>query len=273
MLPRLCPVALTLLVATTLLPACASRQTTPPEVRAAYDELVASLEVDAPGFSLLRLEAFARRHADDAIAAEVARDADIWRQRLQPAYRSARDLVRQGQFDLAETILKDLSLVPGEPVGAQAAEFLAFDFQKLRASRLLATGDSTGAETAARHLLDQAKAREEVAAAQQLLDMAAMAELGARMTRTTALQSSARALHVFLLSSYADNGQYPQRFSLDGPDLAYLRDTGSLRAIDRLEDYRATPDTFSVTVVGKDGQRLRVTNTGVEPAPVPPAHP
>jgi hypothetical protein len=242
-------------------------------VRTAYDDLMASLEVDAPGFSLLQLEAFARRHAEYDIADQVARDAETWRQQLQPAYLHARDLVRQGRFDLAETILKDLSLVPDEPAGAQAIEFLAFDFQKSRASRLLATGDSTGAETAARHLLDQAKEKEEVAAAQQLLDMAAMAELGAKMTRTTALQSSARALHVFLLSSYADNGKYPQRFSLDAPDLSYLRDTGSLRVIDRLEDYRATPDTFSVTVVGKDGQRLRITNTGIESAPVPPAHP
>lgn len=253
--------------------ACESRQATPAEVQAAYADLVASLEPAAPGFALLRLEAFARRNADYDIVVEVERRAVEWRQRLQPAYLNARELARQGQFDLAETILKDLALVPGEAAGAEAIDFLAFDFHKLEASSLLVTGDSEGAAAAARGLLAGAKGSEEMAAAQQLMDVAAVAELGARMTRTTALQSSARALHVFLLSSYVDNGQYPQRLSLDDPDLSYLRDTGSLRAIDRLEGYRSTTDTFSVIVVGKDGQRLRVTNSAVEPDAVPPGTP
>jgi hypothetical protein len=48
---------------------------------------------------------------------------------------------------------------------------------------------------------------------------------------------------------------------------------GSLRVIDRLEGYRSTADTFSVVVVGKDGQRLRVTNTAIEPAALTPGRP
>ena len=264
---RLLPILVLLVLASS---ACESRQATPAEVQADYADLVASLEPATPGFAVLRLEAFARRNADYDIVVEVERTAGEWRQRLQPAYLNARDLARQGEFDVAEAMLKDLALVPGEAAGAQAIDFLAFDFRKLKASRLLVTGDSEGAATAARGLLGQAKSSEEAAAAQQLLDMAAMAELGARMTRTTALQSAARALHVFLLSSYADNGRYPQRLSLADPELSYLRDTGSLRAIDSLEGYRSTPDTFSVIVVGKDGQRVRVTNTAVEPAAATP---
>ena len=43
-----------------------------------------------------------------------------------------------------------------------------------------------------------------------------------------------------------------------------------MSAIDRLEAYQATTDTFSVIVVGRDPtQRLRITNSAVEP--VPPA--
>jgi hypothetical protein len=267
---RLLPILVLLVLASS---ACETRRTTPVEVQAAYADLVATLQPAEPGFAVLRLEAFARRNANYDIVLEVERTAGEWRQRLQPAYLNARELARQGQFDLAETILKDLALLPGEAAGAQAIDFLAFDFYKLKASRLLVTGDSEGAATAARGLLGQAKGSDEMAAAQQLLDLAAVAELGARMTRMTALQSSARALHVFLLSSYADNGHYPPRLSLDDPELSYLRDTGSLRAIERLEDYRSTADTFSVIVVGKNGQRLRVTNTAVEPAAVPPKTP
>ncbi len=163
--------------------------------------------------------------------------------------------------------------MPDEAAGAQAIDFLAFDFHKLKASSLLVTGDSEGAATAARDLLRQAKDSEEETAAQQLLDVAAVAELGARMTRTTALQSAARALQIFLHSSYADNGRYPEHLSLADPELSYLRDMGSLRSIDRLEGYRSTPDTFSFIAVGKDSQRLRVTNSAIEPAAATPEPP
>ena len=90
------------------------------------------------------------------------------------------------------------------------------------------------------------------------------------MTRTTALQSAARALQLAVVSSYVDNGHYPDRLSLDDPALSSLHGTGSLRVIERLDDYRASQDTFSVIVVAKgSGQRLRVTHRGIEDIPPP----
>jgi hypothetical protein len=257
-----------LLVNLTTLPACQSRQATPPDVLAAYSDLVASLDAEAPGMSALRLEEFARRHARYEIAGQADHDIAAWRARLQPAYLRARDLARQGEFDAAESILKDVALVSGDPAARQAGEFLAFEFHKLKASRLLLTGDTEGAAAAATQLLGSGGGEDQVAAAQQLLDAAAMAELGAQMTRTTALQSAARALHVAVVSSYVDNGQFPEHLSLDDPALSSLRGTGALAVIERLDDYRATRDTFSVTVVAKgSGQRLRVTHRGIEQAP------
>ena len=165
-------------------------------------------------------------------------------------------------------MLKDVALVTDAAAGTQSREFLAFDFHKLKVSRLLLTGDTEGAAAAARQLVGGDAGEDQTAAAQQLLDATAMAELGARMTRTTALQSAARALQVAVVSSYVDNGHYPDRLSLDGPVLSPLRDTGSLRVIERLDDYRATQDTFSVIVVAKgSGQRLRVTHGGLEDVP------
>jgi hypothetical protein len=252
----------------TALAACQSRAATPADVQAAYSNLVASLDTGAPGVSVLRLEEFGRRHARYEIAGQVEEDVAAWRARLQPAYLRARDLARQGEFEAAESVLKDLALVTDAPAGRQSREFLAFEFHKLKASRLLLTGDTDGAAAAARQLLGGEAGEDQVAAAQQLLDATSIAELGARMNRTTALQSAARALHVAVVSSYADNGQYPDRLSLDDPVLSTLLDTGSLRVIERLDDYRATHDTFSVIVVAKgSGQRLRVTHRGIEDVP------
>ena len=89
------------------------------------------------------------------------------------------------------------------------------------------TSTPAGAEAAARGLLGKVSGDDQMTAAQQLLDAAAMATLGARMTRTTALQSAARTLQVFLHSYYADNGQYPDRLSLD--DEGRLKIKGATR--------------------------------------------
>ena len=167
----------------------------------------------------MRLKHFAERHTQSAIASSLDRDMALWRERLQPAYLAARDLARDGQFDKAERMLADLALVPDEPAGNQSAEFLAFEFHRLKASRLLVTGDAAGAEQAARDMLAQPLGDDQLTAAQQLLDTTALANLGATMMRTTALESSARTLQVFLHSQYADNGQFPERLSLDDPEL------------------------------------------------------
>ena len=257
-----------MLTAGAALVGCESRTVTPKEVEAAYTELVSSLDPAAPGLSLLRLQEFARRQARYDLTARLDPQIEAWRARLQSAYLEARDLAREGRFDQAEWMLKDLALVPDEPAGKQAMQFLVFDFHKLKATRLLATGDAAGAEAAAKTLVTSDLGEQDMAEAQQLLDVAATAKLGARMVRTTALQSSARALHVFLLSYYMDYGQYPDRLSLDASELSFLRDSGSLGAIGSLEHYEATRDTFSVVVTGREStHRVRVTHRGIETLP------
>jgi len=259
--------------ATAAVSACQSSRATPPEVRSAHVALRASLDPAAPGLSLLRLQEFARRHARYDIAPEVSRDITRWQPLLEPAYRRARDLAREGAFDAAEDILADLALVPDQPAGRQAREFLAFEFHEVKASRLLVTGDAEGAEAAARQALGRPLDEGQMAAAQQLLDAAALAKLGATMTRTTALRSAAKVLQTWLYSNYVDNGRFPERLTLDDPDLAPLRDTGTLDVVAGFEDYRAADDTFSVLVVGRSGERFRVTERVVEPVPAPTAGP
>jgi hypothetical protein len=245
---------------------CDSRVPAPPDVRAEHAELVASLDENAPGLAVLRLQEFARRRERYAPALGVQQDIGRWQALLEPAYRKARDLARDGAFDEAERILVDLALVPDEPAGRLSRDFLAFEFHKLKASRLLVAGDAEGAETAARQALDRPLGDEQMAAAQQMLDTAALAKLGAEMTRTTALQSAARTVQVCLVSYFVEYGRYPERFTLEDPALEMARATRTVDVVARFEDYRADPETFSLIVVGRSGARFLVTDRTVEPA-------
>jgi len=68
-----------------------------------------------------------------------------------------------------------------------------------------------------------------------------------------------------------DNGQYPAALTLDSTELASLRSGGPLLdVVASIDDYRATQDTFSLVLTGKDPrQRIRITQTGIEEIPPP----
>ena len=246
---------------------CGLFSQTPPEVARAYAELLGSLDPARPGASVARLQDFARRNRAYSIAATVDKDLGPWKGQLEPAYRRARDLARDGRFDEAQAILVDLAQLPDEPAGRMAQAFLSFEFHQLKASQLLLKGDTTGARAAAAELrnlpLDETKRSE----AERLLDSVGMVDSAIRMTRTTALQSAARAIHVALISSFMEEGRYPDAFNLDSPVLANLRNTGLLRTVSGISDYVAKGDEFSLIVTGQNGERMRITNAGLDPLP------
>jgi hypothetical protein len=255
--------ALGLLVAS----ACKGRTETPPHVDRAYRELVASLDEKAPGASLARLRDFARRNERYSISAEAEPALEAWRAKMEAAYRRGRDLVREDRFDEAEAILKDLAPLEDERAGRLARDFLAYDFHKVKAARLLAKGDVAGAQAAARELRAKPLTEAQVAETERLLDSASIVDAGVRMTRVTAFQSAARSIQVLLHSTYAEEGQYPAALTLDSPTLASLRGTGLLRGVAAIEGYTATADSFSFVLVGQDlRQRIRVTQSGIEEA-------
>ena len=244
--------------------ACGFWSETPPDVARAYADLLGGLDPAKPGSAVARLQEFGRRNRAYSIAATVTRDLGPWKGQLEPAYRRARDLAREGRFDEAQAILVDLAQLPEEPAGRMAQAFLSFEFHQLKASQLLLKGDTTAASAAATELrslpLDETKRPE----AERLADSVAMVDSAMRMTRTTAFQSAARAIHVALISSFMDEGRYPDALNLDSPVLANLRNTGVLRSIAGITDYTVKGDEFTLIVTGQDGQRMRVTNTGVD---------
>jgi hypothetical protein len=197
----------------------------------------------------------------------VDKDLGPWKGQLEPAYRHARDLSREGRFDEAQAILVDLAQLPDEPAGRMAQSFLSFEFHQLKASQLLLKGDTTGARAAATELrnlpLDETKRPE----AERLLDSVGMVDSAVRMTRTTALRSAARSIHEALISSFMEEGRYPEAFDLDSPVLASLRNTGLLRTVSGITDYVVKGEEFSLIVTGQNGERMRITNTGLDPLP------
>jgi hypothetical protein len=250
----------------TCAPGCETRRDTPPAVAQAYRELVGSLDPASPGASVARLQEFARRNAAYAIASAAEAEVKARRGRLDEAYRQARDLVREDQFDRAEAVLKDLAQAPDEPAGRMAREFLAFEFFNQKATRLLQTGDVAGAEAVARKLRTEPITEAQLSATERLLDTASAVDKGIEMTRVTALQSVARMIQVYLHSSYAEDGQFPEKLTIDSPGLASLRAAGGFaNSLGSIEGYTATRDGFSLVVVGKDPrQRIRVTERGIE---------
>lgn len=253
---------------------CERRSETPPEVASAYSKLQDGLDLQSPGASVGRLLEFRRRNARYAIVSTIDEELKAWRPRLDAAYRQARDLAREEQYDRAEAVLKDLAQAQDERAGRLAREFLAFEFPFAKARRLLQKGDAAGAEAVARTLRQTPLTDEQLTTIERLLDDTKTVDIGITMTRTTALKSAARMLQVFLHSTYAEDGQYPSSLALDSPALASLRQSGPfLEVVGAIEGYMATPDEFSFVVVGKDPrQRMRVTQSTIEDIP-PPGRP
>jgi hypothetical protein len=248
-------------------PGCEKRAETPPDVTQAYNKLLSSLDPSAPGASVARLQGFARQNSRYAISSSVEIEVEAWRNRLEEAYLKGRDLAREDQFDRAEAILKDLAEnLQNERAGRLAREFLAFEFHYMKASRLLLKGDTAAAEAVARDLMQKHLTEEQMVATQRLLDSVSTAGLGLGMTRMTSLRSAARSLQVFLHSYYAEQGQYPKALTLEGPEIASLRNSGSFSGIvSTIEDYATAQDGFSLVITGRDSrQRLRVTQSTIE---------
>lgn len=240
---------------------------TPQEVAHAYSALLASLDASRPGDSVARLQNFATRYAAYPIAQTVAADITPWRRQLEPAYLKARDLARDGRFDEAQTILVDLAQLQDEPAGRMAREFLSFEFHQLKASQLLVKGDTAAARAAGGELRKLPLNEGQRASAERLLDSVGLVDGANRMTRTTALQSAARMIQVALHGSFAEEGRYPELLDMASPVLANLRATGVLSPVARIDNYTSKGDEFSLIVSGADGQRIRVTHTGLEPIP------
>jgi len=252
--------------AVTLLCGCEKEKAaTPRDVSANFHALLDSLDAESPGQSAELLEAFAREHA----SYQIADSARLEMKRLEVAsegrYHEARELARDGQFDRAEHMLRDLALSTDTEDGVSAARHLEFEFYFEKAKWLLIRQRFEESEAVARELLTHDLNRFQRDQVEQILDHAAHIDAAVEMTEHSQADGACRQLVVFLANLYVNEGQYPNTLSLS--ELERLDPYSSrsiVEALESIEDYQATRDNYSLVAVSKRGERFRIVDGKIE---------
>jgi hypothetical protein len=246
--------------------ACAQQQSpTPDDVSARFHSLRDSLDADFPGEAIHSLEAFVDENARYQVADSARAETLRFRSMLDGRYHEARELAREGEFDAAEFMLRDLALLPDTEDGASAARHLEFEFHFEKAKWLLVRQRFEESEAVARALLTRDLNRFQRDQVEQILDYSANVDGAMAMSRRANAEGACRQLVVFLANLYVNDGHYPSSLSL--ADLENLDPYASRTiadALESIEDYRATPDTYSLVAVSKDGHRFRIENGKIE---------
>jgi len=249
-----------------LLASCTEKQEpTPQDVSARFHAMLDTLDVNRPGTALLTLESFMNENPGYTVGDSVEQEILEWRGAIQGRYHQARELAREGEFDRAERMLKDLALLPQTEDGTSAAQHLEFEFYFEKAKWLMVRQRFEESEAVARELLSHDLNRFQRDQVEQILDHAANVNGAVGMVNRSRAEGACRQLIVLMANLYANEGQYPASMSL--PDLQRL-DPYSWRSIanelSAIEDYQATQDNYSLVAVGKNGERFRIANGTLE---------
>jgi hypothetical protein len=236
---------------------------TPPAVTAHFSALRDSVANESPGTSVMRLKAFLRKNEGYTIADTVRAELDRYRSSVKGQYHEARELARQGQFDVAENILKDLAeYFADTPDGEKATRYLEFEYDFGKAQWLLIHQRFDECETVARALLDRDLTAFQANQVEAILDNVGHVGSALSQAERASAQSACRQLSILLEVQYAEEGRYPSSFSLSDME----RWGGSpLHGLSAIEDYRASQDGFSfVGVSAKGRHRIRVVNGQIQ---------
>lgn len=243
---------------------CDQAPTTPPEVERAYGALSATLNPDTPGHSVAMIRQFVREHPKDPIAARIERDTTTWQAPLNLSLTKAQQLMQAGNFERAEILLQDLALATDQPAGTAAAELLAFDLPHLKALQLLDRGDLAGADTIARTLLTKQLTDAQRAFATKLMEQVNALRQATTMSHQSSLRSAAQALSAHMAAEKERLEEYPAFIDFGSNVLRTARNNGTLSAMSGVDGFTSTKDTYALTVVGRSGQRIRVTEKGIQ---------
>jgi len=236
---------------------------TPPAVTAHFYALLDSVANDTPGTSVVRLKAFLRKNEGYGIADTVRTEVDHLRSSVTGQYHEARELARQGQFHLAESILQDLTEhFADTPDGEKATRHLEFEYDFGKAQWLLLHQRFEECETVARALLDRDLTAFQSNQVEAILDNVAHVNLALNQSERAGATSACRQLSILLTTRYVEEGRYPPSLSL--PDME--RWLGSpLHGLSAIEDYRASQHGFSfVGVSAKGHHRIRVVDGQIQ---------
>jgi hypothetical protein len=249
-----------------MLASCAQKQApTPQNVSARYHAMLDTLDVNQPGAALLTLETFMNDNPSYTVADSVEQEILVWRAAIQGRYHQARELARDGEFDRAERMLKDLALLPQTEDGSSAVQHLDFEFYFEKAKSLMIRQRFEESEAVARELLTRDLSRFQRDQVEQILDHTANVGVAEGMVGKSRTEGACRQLIVLMANLYVNEGQYPASMSLgdlERLDPYYWRSIAN--ELSAIEDYHATQDTYSLVAVGKRGERFRIVNGTLE---------
>jgi len=243
-----------------------SKKDTPAHVMDKYQELKAGLDDDRLGESIAALEEFGESYKRYDVS-DLARQEIERLQALVPGrFVQAQGLARDGEFERAHEMLKDLAQnFAGTDDGKQAADYLKYGFAALWSKSLLADGKPEQAEKLLQDLdrgnmdADQQKAYD------SLLDSISLARNSRDMQDKQVALAGCRALRQTLRLYYSMNKELPASVSLDDPELKLMTHPQIRDGLSAIENYERTDTGFVLTAVSKDGgTRFRVTENGEE---------
>ena len=244
---------------------CSQQSPTPDDVSARYHTMLDTLDTDAPGASIVRLESFLGDNKNYEIADSVQNQIVIRRGQMQGRYHEARELARDGEFDRAEGMLEDLALVPDTEDGTSAKQHLEFEFYLEKAKWLLVRQRFEESEAVARSLLTRDLSRFQRDQVEQVLDFVSNVDGAVAMGEQSKAQAACRQLIVFMANLFVNEGRYPESLRLS--DLERLDPYASRTIVSQLtsiEDYRTWEDKYSLVAVSKQGQRFKIVNGTIE---------
>ncbi len=263
---RLCRfiVVLSIVVLVTAI-GCSRPQSTPPEVTADFEALLERVDNEHPGASVAMLTDFMNENKTYSISSEVEKEIDHLRVLADDRYHEAREIAREGDFDRAEAMLKDLAIhMEGTLEGESAKQHLKFDFYLGKAQWLMVRQRWEESAEVARFLIKaEDLTREQKEQVETILDNAG--HVGAAYSQAVKAQAQAACRHLvmYLEMKNAEEGRYPSRLSLS--DVEEWDPVGSrsiIRTLSSIEDYQQTDrGGYSFTAVSAEKQhRIHVTD-------------
>jgi hypothetical protein len=240
-------------------------QPTPPELQARFEALRDSLGTDTPGASTARLTGFLNEAQRYQIADSVRAEIKAHLAAVDGRYHTARELARDGKFDEAEVILADLALLPDTDGGKSARQHLEVDFYMEKARWLLVRQRFDEVKVVASDLLKRDLNRFQRDEVERLLDYTGHGNAAMDMVSRQKARDACKQLIIFVANIYINDGYYPSSLSI--ADLKERDPYSSqfiVSAISSIENYSATQDHYTLTAVGKSGERFLVIDGNIQ---------
>ena len=189
----------------------------PEAVNDQYKVLLEELDADTVGKSIEKLQAFQAQYSRYKIADSAAEKIESLQNDSTDRYLAARDLARDGEFDRADTILKDLvEYFPTTSQGKNAAQYLEFEFPLMMADHLMMDKEFEKAETILRKLRAKKFSNEQSMVVEAKLDGITRSAQYASLGNDARAQSFGRKVKMMEEVYYNENSAYT-------PDLEQLR--------------------------------------------------